>query len=142
MVAFCLKIIWLIVLTRLLFLPLLLGLGFALAASALERHITSNPADGCAALIATKRAANYPDILAWGRYLVNAHNSGCAHQNNDFERTPAEFVLSASRRLWSHILMSHYKLTPESTPTNRFRRPLTSRQQLHRTVRPGWQKAA
>ena|SRR6516165_5802792 len=49
-VAFCLKIIWLIVLTRLLFLPLLLGLGFALAASALERHITSNPADGCAAL--------------------------------------------------------------------------------------------
>ena len=36
MVAFCLKIIWLIVLTRLLFLPLLLGLGFALAASALN----------------------------------------------------------------------------------------------------------
>jgi len=64
-VAFCLKIIWLIVLTRLLFLPLLLGLGFALAASALERHITSNPADGCAAL-GTKRAANYPDITGMG----------------------------------------------------------------------------
>ena len=46
--------------------PFVVGSGLRAGSQRTERHITSNPADGCAALIATKRAANYPDITGMG----------------------------------------------------------------------------
>ena len=36
------------------------------AASALERHVASNPANGRTVLITAKRAANYPDLTGMG----------------------------------------------------------------------------
>jgi hypothetical protein len=73
------------------------------AASALERHVASNPANGRTVLITAKRAANYPDLTGMGlAFRQCAQTPGLPIECNDFERTRVEVVLPGSRQPWSH----------------------------------------